>query len=359
MANPKIKQLPSGNYNALVYAGKDANGKRKYKSLTAPTKREVKLMIAEFLTEREMVRIDSEDITVGDAICRYIQSVDGVLSPSTIVNYWSIHKNRFGRIKDARLSELTTEMVQQSINDEAKHLSPKTISNAHALLSSSLRMAQWKPSSPIALPQKIKPDINIPTDEEVKIILDRAKGTQFETPFRLAVFCGMRRSEIMALKWSEVDLKKERLTILAATVPGVDNKLVRKEKTKETESKRTIVIFKPALDHLKTLPQTSEFVVTYKHPNSIEKALERILKQTNLPHYRFHDMRHYCVSSMLALNIPKKYIANYVGHASENMIDRVYGHIMENKKSEFMVTTDEHFSRIFGQMQNEMQNDEK
>ena len=70
------------------------------------------------------------------------------------------------------------------------------------------------------------------------------------------------------------------------------------------------------------------------------------MRRNGLPEYRFHDLRHYTVSVMLALNIPKKYIADYVGHESENMIDEVYGHIMASKKTSVEDQMQEYFSKF-------------
>ncbi len=357
MSNPKIKQLPSGNYNALVYAGKDANGKRKYKSLTAPTKREVKLMIAEFLADRESQNDRVPSITVAEALDAYIKSKDHVLSPSTIRVYDSIRRNKLHGIRNIKLDDLSASDIQRAINEESKGSSPKTVRNISTLLRSALSLAAPNFDYFVTLPQKIKPDIQIPTDDEMKIIFSNVKGDWMEVPIYLAALCGMRRSEIMALRWEDIDLNRGLLTIRAASVVGMEGEVVRKEITKTTASKRTIRLFKPVLLLLKSIDKKSEYVVASSHPNSITKGFTRVLDNLRLPHYRFHDLRHYAVSSMLALNLPKKYIADYVGHETERMIDTVYGHIMQNKKDNFLDVVDAYFIGFFEQMQDEMHND--
>jgi integrase len=98
-------------------------------------------------------------------------------------------------------------------------------------------------------------------------------------------------------------------------------------------------------------------VQEFTSPNSITDGFAELLKRNGIPHYRFHDLRHYAVSTMLLLNIPKKYIADYVGHETEHMIDTVYGHIMRDKKDDLMDVVNAHFCDFSAQMQNEMQNE--
>lgn len=354
---PQIKQLPSGNYNALVYIGKDVSGKRKYKSLTASTKREVKLMIAEFLSERDTQRIRSDDKTVGDAMRAYIAAKDAVLSPSTIRGYDGIVRSHLLELQKMRISDLTAEDLQSAINEEAKNSSSKTVRNISGFLRSALLLADPQFVYNVSLPQKVKPDITIPSNEDMRKLFAAARGQSFEIPLYLAAMCGMRRSEIAALKWKDVDLVNGTLTIRATIVIDKDGNCNYREMTKTSSSKRTIMIFKPALDLLRAAPKDQEFVVPQRYPNYYLKALTALLDKENIPHFRFHDLRHYTVSTMLALNIPKKYIADYVGHSTEHMIDTVYGHIMADKKHDFMEAADTYFIGLSTQMQNAPQNE--
>ncbi len=351
---PKINQLPSGSYNALVYDYKDSNGKRHYKSITAESKKEVKLLIAEFLAQRDESKIKTPEITVGKAIDNYIESKKNLLSPSTIAAYKSIQKERLTSIIDIKLESIDVQAIQQAINEEAKDHSPKTVRNINALLRSSLKFAMPGFSYNVTLPQKIKPDIQIPTEAEMKKVFKAVKDTPLEVPIYLASMCGMRRSEIAALKWEDVDLEKERLTVRAATVHDTDRNLVRKG-TKTIAGQRTIRIFTPVAELLRQQEHTSEYVADISI-NLLTKNFPKILKKLKLPHYRFHDLRHYAVSTMLTLNMPKKNIAEYVGHETERMIETVYGHVMQDKKDSFLDNVNTHFCGIFNQMQNEMQN---
>ncbi len=339
---PKIDQLPSGTYRARIYDYTDSNNKKHYKSITGSTKKEVKLKIAEYETNRSVNRV-CEDMTVHGAIQHYIDVKSNVTSPATIRGYNIILRNRLQRIMNVPVSRLTMSDIQAAINDDAKRLSPKTIRNTNALLKSAIELVSPQFKYSVTLPQKIKPDITIPSETEMLNIFKAARGTKIETAIYLAAMCGMRRSEIVALKWSDVDLENGTISINSAAVADNDNKIVYKA-TKTTSSKRTIKVFAPVLKILKEKSKDGVYVESFSHPHRVTELFGKLLKNNNLPHYRFHDLRHYAVSTMLLLNLPKKYIADYMGHETEHMIDTVYGHIMQDKKLDLMAVVDTHFT---------------
>lgn len=344
-ANVKINELPSGNFNAKVFDYTDQNGKRHYKSITAPCKREVKKLIADFLSDRENKRTIISGITVGEAIDSYIASKSNILSPSSIRGYKMIRKNNMQNLMPMKIENLTQMDIQEEINIESKTHSPKTIKNMHALLSSAITYVNPSFVTATTLPKKVKPDIQIPTEDEMKAIFADLRGKKLEIPVYLAAMCGMRRSEISALKWKDVDLVKGTLTIRAATVINENAEYVIKG-TKTTAGKRTIKLFKPVLELLKKQPQETEFVTAFQKPSRISNSFVYVTARLGMKNYRFHDLRHYAVSTMLSLNVPKKYIADYMGHETERMIDEVYGHIMQNAKDNFMAILDNHYANL-------------
>ena len=343
-ANVKINELPSGNFNAKVFDYTDTAGKRHYKSITAPSKREVKKMIAEFLAERDNKKASVPDMTVGEAIEKYIEIKNNVLSPSTIRGYKKIRYRNLQNLMDIKIVRLTAEDVQIEINKESATHSPKTVRNMHGLLSSALSM--YAPSLVLktTLPQKNKSEIKIPTEIEVQKMLSAVADTELEIPIYLAAFCGLRASEISALKWSDIDLENRTMHINKALV--LDDEGVYVEKgTKTVAGTRTVRLFTPVYNTLNKSERATEKVTTIT-PQQLKNKFFAMLNKNDIPHYRLHDLRHYTVSVMLALNIPKKYIADYVGHESERMIDEVYGHIMQNAKNDFMEKADDYFTNF-------------
>lgn len=352
---PAIKQLPSGSYNALVYTHTDAMGKRHFESFTNPDYNALVMELAQFKAHLKRSKPKKkEPLTLGAAFDRYIESKSAVLSPSTIKSYRAIRRNNLTDLYPLNIEDVTQELVQIAINKEALTRTPKTVANIHGILAAVLQVFRPDLVLHTTLPQKKKTEIQIPTEEEVQQILSATRGTEMEVPIILGALCGMRRSEICALTWDDIDFEKHKIHIRKALVLSEDLELVEKG-TKTTAGTRSIRLFPPvaaALLAAKAAQETNENgdandgYITVK-PDIISHRFEKILKREGIRHYRFHDLRHYTVSVMLSLNIPKNYIANFVGHSSERMIDQVYGHIMASKKNSSEKILENYYENLF------------
>ncbi len=324
----KIERLPSGSYRARVHLGGG-----KYKSITGKDKKQVQLEAAKIeagLTEAK--GSDAPDTTtLGEYIDRYIELKNNILSPSTVRSYRAMRRSVLPELLSEPLAVLTQERVQAAVNELAAQASPKYCRNVHGLISAVCK--QYRPGFELhtTMPQRKKADIRIPTEDEMQKIFNYVRGTDAELPIYLGACCGLRRSEILGLKWKDIDFQKGTMTIHEAVVLNEDNKAVVKS-TKTVAGTRTIRMYPFMREALERTPREGEFVVALKG-HQIYQRFQSALDACGLPHYRFHDLRHYLVSVMLSLNIPKAYIADYVGHETENMIDQVYGHIMAFKKT--------------------------
>lgn len=278
-------------------------------------------------------------MTVGEAIDRYIESKDAVLSPSTLRSYRSIRNNSLGSLETIQLSNLTQEAVQRHINGLSRQSSPKYVRNVHGLLSAAI--SAYRPDFVLhtTLPQKEKVEIQIPTIEEVQFLAEKSKGTAFELPFLLATWMGLRTSEIRGLTWDCVD--GNILHVKQALVEG-DNGPVLKT-TKSYSGNRKIRIPPYIKNLLDECPKKNKYIIQYTR-NALYTRLRRMCERYGLPHYRFHDLRHVQASVMLALGVPDKYAMERMGHASTNMLKTVYQHTMKSKSEEVADTVDNFFS---------------
>ena len=346
---PKIKKLPSGSFHCKVYSHTDESGKLVYESFTNPDYNALVYEVAEFKRDREREKKGGKASgeTFRDACRKYNELKGNTLSPSTLRSYIGMTEKSMHTLMGKRLSDITAEDVQREINQLAKDHAPKTVRNHHGFVS--VVLATYRPDLKLntTLPQKEKPDISIPTEEEIRKMFEQVKGTEMEIPIALGALCGMRMSEIVGLKWSSVNLKKGTLTVKEAMVRGTNNQIVNKV-TKTTAGKRTIRLFPMILETLQSAPQDTDHVVNLT-ANAIKNRFFRMLEKNDIKHYRFHDLRHYCVSVMLSLNVPKAYIASYVGHETERMIDMVYGHIMASKKTSVEDQLQEYYEDVFGE----------
>lgn len=333
----RAKKLPSGNWRVNLYIGTDPDGKKRYKSFTAATKKEAEYQAAEYNLKRKE-KAKPQAMTVGEAIDRYIDSKTAILSPSTIHGYRSIRKSTLQDIMDIKLDRLTQEDVTKAVNHDAKSKSPKTVSNAHGLLVSAVKEYAPELRLNTRLPAKVKPDIQIPTHEELQDLLDKAKAKDKELycAMILAAYMGLRRSEICALQASDVD--GNRITINKALVIDQNEKWIVKA-PKSYSGKRVLEAPAPVLAAINELGVTDGRLIRCV-PATISDKFHDLS-----PCCRFHDLRHYYASVMLALGIPDKYAMERMGHATPDMLKRVYQHTMRDKREEVANTINAFFNK--------------
>ena len=291
MSTLTIRQLPSGNYNARVYSHTEADGKRHYKSITAGSKVEVKRLAAAFIADRDSIRAQKKEAspTLGEAIDRYISLKSNVLSPSTLREYKSERKNIDKKYAEFPVRDITQEWLQELVNDLAANHAPKTVRNIHALITAALAVPRPDLRSKATLPRKVNPNIAIPSEEEIKALFAAAKGTDMEIPVYLAACCGLRRSEICALRWTDFNESKQTLLIQSALVAGEKNEYKLKS-TKTTAGKRLIRIMPAVAEALKAASHDSDKIVAMP-PHQITDHFAILLKQAGIRHYASY-LRH-------------------------------------------------------------------
>lgn len=327
MKIPKAVKLPSGSWNINMMVD------RQRISITAATKKEVERQAAAIKGGAKLAPKSS--MTVGEVIDKYIESKDAVLSPSTVAGYRRIRANALQDLMPRPVDSLTAQDVQRSINLMARDKSPKTVRNAHGLLSAA--MAVYRPDLVLrtTMPQKQRYDIAIPSDDDVAAIMRSARGEPAELPILLAIWLGLRMSEILGLKWSDVD----------GSVLHIRRALVDEgEKTTKTyASQRDLLIPDYIAWLLARAPREGEHIVNYTR-RGLYVRFQTICRRAGVQHYRFHDLRHINASVMLALNVPNKYSQERLGHATDNMLQTVYQHTMAAQQLAVAAKLDDYFN---------------
>lgn len=335
MKIPKAVKLPSGSWYVNVMVG----GKRL--SITAPTKRDAEKEAAAIKSGAKAAQF-SQSLSVTQALDRYIDSKSAVLSPATIAGYRRIQKNLLEPIAGYPLSNLTQEQVQRWVNQLAKQgKKPKTVSNAHGLLSAVIGAYRPKMVLHTTLPQKVKTEISIPTEAELSAIFDAAKGTKYELPIMLAVWLGLRASEIRGLKWEDID--GEYISVKRAIVQGEAGPV---EKGTKTFSGTRSLHLPPYLAALIQAQDHSEEHIVNLSGHAMYNGFERVCKKAGVPHFRFHDLRHMNASVMLAIGVPNKYAQERIGHATDNMLKTVYQHTIQEEQKKFSDEIDQRFEEL-------------
>lgn len=330
------KKLPSGNYRVRVHIG---NGK--YKSFTAERKADAEYAANLYLQTYKDKRSPTK-ITVGEAIDQYIDSKSNILSPSTIREYRRMRSHYLKDIIDKPVFRLSNQDVQSAINTEAQTHAYKTVRNIYGLLSAALK---GKIDLTVALPQKEKPKITIPTEQEIRQLLQYAADKEIELPIMFSACLGLRRGEISPLDYSDIDFQRKTVTVSKSMVLNSEGEWVVKT-PKSYSDNRTLKLFDFILEKIQSRKDAGLPLVTLT-PNQISDEFTYALERLRLPHFRFHDLRHYNASVMLSLNIPDKYAMERMGHATNNMLKMVYQHTMQEKEDSVDASLNQYFSTMY------------
>ena len=188
------------------------------------------------------------------------------------------------------------------------------------------------------MPQRKKPDLYIPTDDEIKKLVSAVRGTELEIPVLLGAFCTMRRGEICGLSMDDID--GNIIHVHHSLVKGSDGKYHLKDPKTES-SDRYIDAPKFVIDRINEVGH-----ITTLNPHSITIMFQRVLNKNNIQHFRFHDLRHYSASIQHALGIPDAYIMERGGWSSDTVLKAVYRHTMSDRQKEMSAKANKHFSDL-------------
>ena len=357
----KAKQLPSGNWRVREYSHseirRDKNGNaildnegnpkviQRYKSFTAPNKRAAEKMAALWKYERENSQSLPLNITVREAISRYIEAKNHTLSPATVREYKRSLRRDMQGLMDLRLDKLTAEKIQQELNFELMSHSAKTVRNMYSLLSPSIKM--FRPGfsfASISLPFVETKEFSLPSDEDIVELLQYFKKTcpDMVIACSLSAFGSFRRSEVCARVSNDID--GNSILVNSAMVQDENKKWVIKT-TKTEKSQRRVVLPESVMKLL----EGKEGRLVSLIPDRITRRFSDARKKLGLPYFRFQDLRAYQASILHALGIPDKYIMERGGWKGTQTLNKVYKRSVAKKATETDEIANNYFSNLFSQ----------
>ena len=343
MANVKINQLPSGSYNAMVYDYTTPGGKRKYKSITASSKSEVKRLIAVFLAERDEKREEERSTTtLGAAMNQYIEDRCNLLSPSTISGYRKIVRNYFPDLQAMELCDIDSGTVQKRMNDDAAKLSFKTLRNNYGFLTAVAR--ENGVIITLKYPPKKRTIRRLPQPKEV---FDAVRGTEIELPVLLAMWLSLRMSEVLGIRYKDID---NGTLIINNVRLMVDNEAVERDMTKTETSTRALRMPEYLLNLCGT-GEPDEHVVKLT-ANAITKRFYRMCEKAEMQHITFHDLRHVNASVMLRLGVSDAIAMERGGWASPAVLKSVYQETFAGDREQADTVIDEYFAALVTDVDN-------
>ena len=260
-----------------------------------------------------------------------------------------------------QLQKLTAQHIKALYSKKLDEgLSPTTVNSLHGVLHKALEDAvKWElvvknVSHIVDPPRRAHYEITALTMEQAQKLLETAKGHNMEALFMLALTTGMRRGEILALKWQDVSFIEKTIQVRRTFTRTPGHRYVEAE-TKTKRSRRNIVLPQIVVDLLlqhrvhqaEVKSEAGEhwqerdlvFCTSLGTPLNPNKVLERfktLLKRAGLPDMRFHDLRHSAATILLTMRIHPKIVQELLGHNQISMTMDIYSHVLPTMQGDAM-----------------------
>lgn len=371
----KRKTKTGYSYQLVVESGSrdSATGKRYRKYKTFKKKKEAEYAMNEMLHALSHgTYTDSHNMTVATLMNNWLKSKELSLKQTTLTRYqeqvkWYI----LPLLGIVPIDALDAPMIQQWVNsinkapptvkNGGKPLTAKTVHNVFLNLKAALDYAVnlnlivKNPCTYVNLPALDKKEAESYTETEIKKILSSAAGTDMYFPIYLLLHTGMRRGELLGLRWQNVHIgteDKHAYINIIQTRLNVAGKVLT-DTPKSASSRRKIFLSEQArkefkayrlwcskvmLKHgLKLMPDTLVIIradSTVDTPDNFTKRWRIFLDKNNIRKLKLHCLRHTCATMLLKNNVDIKTISNRLGHSDTTMVLNVYGHSLDSTSQE-------------------------
>lgn len=355
----------------MVLSYKDKSGKRISKWLPTglPVKGNKKraedmLMAAraEFVAGEAAI---DRDMPFSSYLVQWMEIARSTLKPNTAAGYASMIQNPIAPYFQQRgitLGGLQAVDIQMFYTSQLKRVSANTVIHYHAIIHRALKYAvktdliDVNPADKVERPRKDRFTASFYDGNEVNRLFQAARGTPLELPVMLASFYGLRRSEVVGLKWDAIDFENKtiaiRHTVTACAEKGRRIE-VAADTTKTASSRRTLPLVPAFQTKLAALKEEQEknrilrgrsyctdylgYVLVDAMGNRlklsyISTAFPVLLKRNGLRPIRFHDLRHSCASLLLKNGVPMKQIQEWLGHSDFSTTANIYAHLDAGSK---------------------------
>lgn len=299
----------------------------------------------------------------------WLEMMKNSVEVTTYASYAQAIKSKINPYFDARfptltLSQITPKHIQDYYTWEMTEndVSANTVIHRHANIRKALQYAfktgliDINPADRIERPKKVKYVGSTYNDQELAQLFAITKGDLIELPVMLAAFYGLRRSEVLGLKWDAIDFEKKTITIKhTVTQTTLDGKsvIIEKDRTKTKSSYRTLPLVKPFEDALlrKKAEQAEnrrlcgkcydKSHLDYINVNEMGKLITPgfltqhfplVLERNGMKKIRFHDLRHSCASLLYSNGVALKDIQEWLGHSDISTTSNIYTHLDYSSK---------------------------
>ncbi len=351
-------------YYVVIDLDRDpVTNKRRQKWLSGyPTKKAAQAELNNILHElQQNTFVVPSTETLKEYLDYWIKQKKSGWSPTTLYGYKSIIKNHIvPQLGSIELSKLKPLHIQEFYTDRLTFLSATTVLHHHRLLRKALNDAKgWQmikinPADHVEAPKPKKYKAKVLNVDEIKPLLKALNNDPLEVPVLLTLFLGMRRGELLALKWSDVDYKNKTITIQenlvrggetgnelflkepksedgTRTIPISDNilALLKKHKIRQNENKLKFGKYYKKSDYMFTR-ETGDLI----NPAVFSREFKEFLEKNNLKKIRLHDLRHTSATLMLQSKVPAKTASERLGHSNIHITLDLYSHVLKDMKKE-------------------------
>jgi integrase len=368
--NGSIRRRSKGSCEITVDLGRDEQGKRQRKFVNVKgTKAEAQKRLRELLTALDKgMPLDSSKATVGEFLETWLKDyAETNTSPRTVEGYREKIRNYvLPNIGQVPLAKLTTQHIQAIYASMMERkLSPRTALHVHRVLREALGHAmKWgllarNVCDAVDPPKPRNKEMAALNTPDVQRFLDLASASPFGPVFFLGIYTGMRRSELLGLRWSAVDIASKTLSV-TETLQHINGKGLVALQPKTDRSRRAVSLPPSAVALLSGMKvkqreqreamglewKESDYVFSHFdgtpfHPNTVTRAFSRIIKKAGLPKVRLHDLRHTHATLMLKQGVHPKIVSERLGHASIIITLDTYSHVLPSLQEAAALKFDE------------------
>ena len=358
-----IRKRKDGRWEGRFTVGHDpVTGKQIFKNVLGKTQNEVKEKLKKALVEAEQVDFTkSGQYTVGTWMDTWFENVAKIkVRPSshqTYKGYIDNHiKPNIGKIPLEKLSTMDLQKLYRKLMNkgrveriEAEHqpkgLSAKTVRNINQVISSAMDLAVAQkiilnnPTNACELPKVEHKEMQTIPAEQLQAFLDEARATGVYEMYYIELATGLRRGELLGLKWTDIDWKNGIIKV-RRQVAKVDGQIVEAP-LKTKNSYRAVTISQQAIEVLTQQKTKTNDQYVFPSPNggpispdSVNNMLKRVLERAGIPKVRFHDLRHAFATIALQNGVDIKTVSGMLGHFSAGFTLDTYAHVTTSAQKE-------------------------
>lgn len=350
-------------WSFVIDIGRDGYGSRKQKRFSGfDTKKEAQQAMTEKINEvNQGTYIEPSKETFGDYVEKWFATRKKNLRPSSFNTYkYLIQKHIIPQLGKIPLADLNTFHIEtfydrlQSGERNSKPLAASTIRKIHQVINPALQKAATKykliqenPAKEVELPKLEEKEMDYYTEEEARYLLNNTrKNTRVHILFMLALSTGMRRGEILGLKWDDIDWKNKTLyvrrqlttsnefvdvkTKAARRSISLDDHTLEELKAHKSKQNEERLENGPAYQNKENLIICTEIGSRY-HPDNVKRTWNRLFNRKDMEEIRkirFHDLRHTHATLLLKQGVHVKIVSERLGHSSVRTTLDKYSHVI-------------------------------